>query len=206
MEQRTQEWHNSRCGRVTASRVRDVVAKTKTGVSASRKNYMAQLVVERLTGLPEASDLAAVSKAVQCGIDTEPQARAAYEAYTGEFVNEEAFCQHSKIEMTGASPDGLVGDDGMIEIKCPNTATHIEYMLAGKPPSEYLAQMAWQLACSGRKWVDFVSYDPRMPEKLRLFVVRYHRDEEYIAELEAEVVKFLNEVDEQVKKLEALSV
>ena len=204
MEQRTQEWLETRAGKATASRVKDIVAKTKTGVSASRKNYLAQLVVERFTGIPEASELAAVSKAVQWGIDVEPEARAAYEARTGDFVKEEAFCQHPTITMSGASPDGLVGDDGLLEIKCPNTATHIEYLLSGKPPSEYLAQMAWQLACSGRKWVDFVSYDPRMPEQHRLFIVRYMRDDKYISELEAEVIKFLAEVDEMVKKLEEL--
>ena len=204
MEQRTQEWLETRAGKATASRVKDIVAKTKTGVSASRKNYLAQLVVERFTGIPEASELAAVSKAVQWGIDVEPEARAAYEARTGDFVKEEAFCHHPTITMSGASPDGLVGDDGLLEIKCPNTATHIEYLLSGKPPSEYLAQMAWQLACSGRKWVDFVSYDPRMPEQHRLFIVRYMRDDKYISELEAEVIKFLAEVDEMVKKLEEL--
>lgn len=201
MEQQSQEWFNERLGKVTASRVNDVVAKTKSGYSASRKNYAAQLVVERMTGTKVESF---TNAAMQWGTDNEPAARAEYEMNSCGMVDEVAFIPHPTIAMTGASPDGLVGDGGMLEIKCPNTATHIEYLLGKVVPSGYKPQMAWQMACSGRKWVDFVSYDPRMPEKHRFFLVRYERDDKYIAELEEEVVSFLAEVTKCVADLEAL--
>lgn len=201
MEQRTEEWFDARLGKVTASRVKDVVAKTKTGYSTSRKNYAAQLVCERMTKQRQESY---TNAAMQLGTDQEPNARAAYEMSHDGMVEEVGFIDHPAIDMAGASPDGLIGSDGMIEIKCPNTATHIEWLLAGKVPSEHLPQLAWQMACCGRYWVDFVSYDPRMPEKLQLFVVRYKRDDGYIAELEAEVKSFLNEVSSTIEKLEAL--
>lgn len=201
IEQGTPEWFAQRLGKVTASRVSDIIAKTKTGVSASRANYLAQLVAERLTG--QAADTFK-SGAMQHGTETEPQARMAYEAETGLMVTEVAMIQHGTIEMAGASPDGLVGEDGLVEIKCPNTSTHIATLMADKAPSQYIPQMQWQMACTGRAWCDFVSFDPRMPEDMQLFIKRVPRDNALIAEYEAEVIKFLAEVQETVDKLIAL--
>lgn len=198
MEQRTEGWFAVRLGKVTASRVADVVAKTKTGYSASRSNYMAQLVCERLTGTKGESF---TNDAMQWGIDKEPEARAAYEAKTGELVEEVGFIDHPLIAMSGASPDGLVGIDHMVEIKCPSTATHIDYIYERKPPTKYLYQMQWQMACANKYSCDFVSYDPRMPEHLRLLIVKINRDDEMITMLETEVKKFLAELDEKVTAL-----
>ena len=201
IEQRTEEWFAARLGRVTASRVADVIAKTKTGYSASRENYMAQLVVERLTQTKAESY---TSAAMMHGVEQEPFARAAYEATQGVMVEEVGFVSHPSIEWAGASPDGLVGDDGCVEIKCPNTATMIETLLSQKVPGKYITQMQFQMACTGRKWCDYVSFDPRMPAKAQMFVKRVDRDDEYIAEIEAEIVKFLAEVKSQVQKLNAI--
>ena len=199
--QRTEAWFAERAGKVTASRVKDVIAKTKTGPSASRKNYLAQLVAERMTGQPAESFSNA---AMQRGIDLEPFARARYEMFRDVLVEEVGFVSHPSIRWSGASPDGLVSD-GLVEIKCPNTATHIDYMLAGKVPTKYIPQMVWQMACTGRKWVDFVSFDPRMPEDMQLFIVRLDRNEDQIAEHEAEVKKFLSEVESTISKLRAIA-
>jgi putative phage-type endonuclease len=201
IEQGTPEWFAQRLGKVTASRIADIMAKTKTGVSASRGNYLAQLVAERLTG--QSADTFK-SGAMQHGTETEPQARMVYEAETGQIVTEVAMINHPTIEMSGASPDGLVGTDGLVEIKCPNTSTHIASLMADKAPSGYMAQMQWQMACTGRAWCDFVSFDPRMPEDMQLLIKRVPRDEALIAEYEAEVIKFLAEVQETVDKLIAL--
>jgi putative phage-type endonuclease len=197
MEQRTEEWFSARLGKVTASRVADVLAKIKTGESASRKNYKMELVVQRLTGKPQESF---TNAAMEWGTEQEPFARMAYEAHTGTFVKEEGFVDHPTIEGFGCSPDGLVGD-GLIEIKCPNTATHIETVLENKAPSKYIPQMQCQMAVTGAKWCDFVSFDPRTPEDLQLFIIRVERDEEYIAEMEKEVKLFLQEVDDLHKQL-----
>ena len=198
IEQGTPEWFAQRLGKVTASRVADIIAKTKTGAAASRGNYMAQLVAERLTGQPAESFKSA---AMQFGTDTEPMARMAYETQIGMLVDEVAMIPHPTIEMSGASPDGLVGHEGLVEIKCPNTSTHIETLLDEKVPSKYVTQMMWQMACTGRSWCDFVSFDPRMPEDMQLFIKRVPRDNEMIASLEAEVVKFLGELDDLLAKL-----
>ena len=200
MQQRTDEWFKQRLGKATASKIADIVARTKTGYSASRANYRAQLVCERLTGVPQDSF---TSPAMQWGTDTEPQARNAYCFHRDVDVAECGFFDHPKIEMSGASPDGLIGDDGLLELKCPNTATHIETLLGKAAPSKYVHQMMWQMACTGRVWCDFVSFDPRLPEEMRLFVVRLHRDDAMIAELEKEVSAFLAEVDETVAQLRA---
>ena len=201
IEQRTEEWFAARLGKVTASRVVDVMAKTKTGYSASRDNYMAQLVVERITGEKAESF---TNAAMQWGTDQEPFARAAYEAATGVLVDELGFVPHPTIEGAGASPDGLVGDDGLVEIKCPNTATQIETLLTGAIPSKYVAQMQFQMACTGRAWCDFVSFDPRMPAKAQMFVKRLNRDDEYIANMEGEIQKFLAELDAKVQQLQKI--
>jgi len=202
MEQRTDEWFAARLGKVTASRVADVVAKTKSGYSASRENYMAQLICERLTGKPTEGFSNAV---MEWGTEQEPHARAAYSAKTGELVEEVGFIPHHDIPGSGASPDGFVGE-GLIEIKCPNTSTMLEYILSGKPPEKYVTQMQWQMAVSGAPGADFCSYDPRLPEHLQLLIVRVPRDDKRIAELEAEVRKFLAELEEKLAKLKEISL
>jgi len=198
MEQGTEAWFNIRIGKVTASRVADVLAKTKTGYSTTRDNYMAQLVCERLTGQKGESF---TNAAIQHGIETEAYARAAYEARYDVLVDEVGFVYHPTIEMSGASPDGLVGDDGLIEIKCPNTATHIETLLSESVPNKYYTQMQFQIACTGRKWCDFVSFDNRLPTELQMFVKRVQRDEMYIKLIEDEIVKFLAELDTKINQL-----
>lgn len=200
-DQRTSEWFAQRAGKVTASRVADVVARTKTGYSASRDNYLAQLVVERMTGAAVESYSNA---AMQWGTDQEPFARAAYEMAQGVMVEETGFVPHPTIDMSGASPDGLVGDDGLVEIKCPNTAGMIDALLGAEVPAKYIHQMQWQMACTGRAWCDYVVFDPRMPEGLRLFIKRIKRDDAIISTLETEISKFLAEVSDRVTKLEAL--
>lgn len=198
IEQRSDQWFAARIGKVTASRVADVLAKTKTGYSASRDNYMAQLVCERLTGQRE--DFF-TSAAMQHGTDTEPLARAAYESLKDVLVDEVGFVPHPSIIMAGASPDGLVGDNGLLEIKCPNTATHIDTLLSQTVPGKYNTQMQFQMACTDREWCDFVSFDNRLPEELQLFVKRVPRDNMYIKLMEDEIVKFLNELDIKIAQL-----
>ncbi len=200
-DQGTPEWLMERCGKVTASRMADVMATIKTGESASRANYRAELVAQRLTGQLEAGF---TNAAMQWGTEQEPFARASYEIMRGVFVEEVGFVPHPQIMMAGASPDGLVGSDGMVEIKCPNTATHIAFLLDGKIPQKYQLQMAWQMACCGRQWVDYASFDPRMPEYLRLKVVRYAATEAGIPAIEAAVRQFIAEVDSTVAALENL--
>jgi len=199
MEQRTEEWFSARLGKVTASRVADVLAKIKSGESASRKNYKMELVVQRLTGKAGESF---TNAAMEWGTEQEPFARMAYEAHTGTFVKEEGFVNHPTIEGFGCSPDGIVGE-GLIEIKCPNTANHIETVLENKAPSKYIPQMQCQMACTGAKWCDFVSFDPRVPEDLQLLVVRVERDQEYIDSMEVEVKQFLSEVLDLFNQLKA---
>lgn len=195
------EWHALRCGRVTASRVADVVAKTKSGWGASRASYMAELIAERLTGEPAERF---TNTAMQWGTDHEPDARAAYEFFRDAAVAEIGFVEHPSISMTGASPDGLVGEDGLVEIKCPNTATHLDTMLSQTVPAKYVTQMLWQMACTGRKWCDFVSFDPRLPETMSMFVKRVERDDKRISELETDVAAFLEEISIKLEQLNSL--
>lgn len=202
MEQRTDEWFAARIGKVTASRVADVIAKTKSGYGAGRANYLADLVVERLTG-QKAQGFS--NAAMEWGTEQEPHARAAYSAKTGILVEEVGFIDHPTVAMSGASPDGFA-EEGLIEVKCPNTSTMLEFILDGKPPQKYVTQMQWQMACTGRPWCDFVSFDPRLPERLQLLVVRVPRDDAYIAMLETEVKKFLAELDDNLNKLEKVSL
>lgn len=197
MDQRTDEWFQARLGKVTASRVADVMAKTKTGYSASRDNYMAQLIVERMTGKPSESFSNA---AMEWGTEQEPFARAAYEAKFGALVEEVGFIQHPSIEMAGASPDGIVGN-GMVEIKCPNTATMIDILLEDKISDRYVKQMQWQMACAGKEWCDFVAFDPRLSDEMRLYVARIERNQRLIDEMEEQVRVFLAEVDRKVTLL-----
>jgi putative phage-type endonuclease len=198
MDQGSDEWFVARMGKVTASRVADILAKTKSGYSASRDNYLAQLVCERLTNEKTESF---INSAMQRGTDIEPLARAAYESLKDVLVDEVGFVPHPSIIMAGASPDGLVGDDGLLEIKCPNTATHIETLLSQTVPGRYNTQMQFQMACTGREWCDFVSFDNRLPEELQLFVKRIPRDNMYIRLMEDEIVKFLNELDIKIAQL-----
>ena len=198
MQQQTEEWYQARIGRVTASRVADLMAKTKSGPSASRENYMAQLICERLTG---ARTEGFTSAAMMHGVDTEPQARMAYELMTGEAVVETGFTPHPTIAGFGASPDGLVGSDGLIEIKCPNSATHIETLLDGKVPSKYMIQMQVQMMCCGREWCDFVSFDPRMPGDMNFWMQRVFADPVMQENIKAEVIKFLGDLDMKLQQL-----
>jgi putative phage-type endonuclease len=202
MEQRTDDWFAARLGKVTASRVADVIAKTKTGYGAGRANYMADLVVERLTGQKASSF---TNAAMEWGTEQEPNAKAAYAAKTGILVEDVGFIDHPTVAMSGASPDGLA-EDGLVEIKCPNTATHLEYIFDGKPPQKYVTQIQWQMACTGKPWCDFVSYDPRLPERLQLLVVLVPRDDDYIKMLEQEVTAFLRELDDKLNKLEKVTL
>lgn len=195
------EWLAARIGLVTASRVSDVIAKTKSGPSTSRLNYMGELVAELLTGVSAESGF--INDDMRRGIELEPKARFAYEMQTDQVVREVGLVLHPTLR-AGASPDGLVGD-GLIEIKCPRTHTHIEYLLGGVPPLKYVPQMAWQCICTGRPWVDFASFDPRLPKDLQLFVVRYEPTMAYLQSLEAEVTSFIAEVDEKVASLRGIA-
>lgn len=201
MDQRSAEWFAARLGRVTASRVADVLAVTKSGPSASRANYAAELVVERLTGNPTETFSNA---AMQRGTDLEPAARDCYVFASGNAVTEIGFVVHPAISMSGASPDGLVGTDGLIEIKCPGTAKHIDTLLQAKIDDRYIKQMQWQMACTGRAWCDFVSYDPRLPEELQLAIHRIERDADLIATMEASVSAFLTDIQTTVGRLNDL--
>lgn len=196
MEQRSEEWFKARLGKVTASRVADVLAKIKTGESASRRNYKIQLVSERLTGEKQETY---INQAMQDGIDRELYARERYVQQFGE-VEEVGFIQHSTLE-AGASPDGLVGEDGIIEIKCPLGTTHTETLMTQEVPSKYIPQIQWQLRCTGRKWCDFISYNPMFPEHLQLFVKRVEADEQYQLMLEKEISDFLIEVQTVIDRL-----
>lgn len=200
MEQRTEEWFEARMGCVTASRTADVMAKTKSGYAASRANYMAELICERLTGERQGGFSSA---AMQWGTETEPQARMAYEIMTGATVIETGFVLHPEIAGFGASPDGLIGDDGLIEIKCPNTATHIDTLLNDKVPGKYITQMHVQMICTGRVWCDFVSFDPRLPVDMQMFVRRVEFDQELADQIVTEVQAFIAEMETKIEQLKA---
>ena len=198
MIQGTDDWFNARLGKVTASRLNDAFSTTKTGEGAGRINYRLELVTERLTGVKGESF---TNSYMIWGNEQEPFAREAYEQDKSEFVVETGFIDHPTIPMSGASPDGLVGEDGLIEIKCPASTTHIGYISAGVVPAKYKNQMIWQLICTGRKWTDFVSFDPRLPDNLKLFVVRYEPTDEEKKEVEDKVIEFLTTVDNLYKEL-----
>ena len=201
IEQRSDEWFAARMGRVTASRIADVMARTKTGCSASRANYMAQLIAERLTGQRQESF---TNAAMQWGTENEELACLAYAFAHDAHVEPEGFVLHPAIVGAGASPDGLVGDDGLVEIKCPSTSTHIDTLLSGKIADKYVKQMQFQMDCTGRAWCDFVSFDPRMPEDLRMFCQRVPRDDAMIEKIRAEVTGFLAEMAEKIAMLKGM--
>lgn len=202
MIQGSQEWLEARLGRVTASRIADLTARTKSGWGASRANYMAELLVERLTGAPAERY---TNAAMEWGTATEGDARVAYEFIAGSPVLTVGFVEHPDIAMAGASPDGLVGEDGLVEIKCPNTATHLETVLGGAIPDKYVAQMQFQMACTGRDWCDWVSFDPRLPERMRLVIRRVPRHQASVTDIETHVRNFLAELDEKVARLTAVA-
>jgi len=202
--QGTPEWLQLRLGHVTASRVADIMAKTKTGPSASRQNYLIELAIQRVTGVVEESYK---NEAMIRGTEEEPKARQAYELLTETFVEEVPFVKHKTIEWFGCSPDGIIkNNDGtynLLEIKNPNSATHWSYIKEGEPPTKYKIQMMAQMACTGAQWCDFFSYDSRMPEGSRHFLKRMMRDNKFIEEMEKEVKTFLDEVAEEVRLMEA---
>jgi putative phage-type endonuclease len=199
MIQGSEEWKAARCGKITASRIADLTARTKSGYGASRKNYLADLLVERLTGEPVEGY---TNTAMQWGVDHEAEARTVYEFETGNTVEEVGFIEHNNLSYSGASPDGLVNWDGMVEIKCPNTATHIETLLSGEVPERYYKQMQWQMECCGRLWCDYVSYDPRMKDSdLILYIKRIPRDQKFIDEATHEVMDAEKELQEMVMQI-----
>lgn len=199
MEQRTDAWYQARLGKVTASRLADVMAKTKSGYAASRQNYMAELICQRLTGKPEEGF---TNAAMMRGTELEPVAREMYAL--NEFdavISEVGLIDHPTIAGFAASPDGLVNDDGLIEIKCPNTWTHLQTLKTGVPKRQYLLQMHAQMMCTGRKWCDFVSFDDRLPPELAYFKTRINFDEVLAEEIEQEVVKFLTELEAEIQNI-----
>ena len=199
-EQGTEEWFAARLGKLSASRIADVVAKTKSGYSASRANYAAELVVERMTGQRQEKF---TSPEMLWGTEKEPEARSAYEFISGLTVTQVGLVAHPFLDMACASPDGLSGDDGLVEIKCPSSSTHIETLLNGGINGRYIKQMHWQMICTGRKWCDFVSFDPRMPGGMQLHIERVTFDVALAKELEAEARTFLGEVSDTVERLAA---
>jgi putative phage-type endonuclease len=203
MEQGSPEWFAARLGKVTASRISDVMATGKNGEASTRLAYKVQLAAERLSGIQAESYS---NSAMQWGTETEPHARVMYEASSGVIVTEVGMVIHPAIEQAGASPDGLVGDNGLVEIKCPNTSTHLDTLYRDAVPSKYMNQMQWQMACTGRAWCDFVSFDPRLGDGLDYYCTRVHRDDARIAEMEDGVILFLTEVDAMVQDLTKLKL
>lgn len=202
MEQKTEEWYAIRAGKASGSGVKNIRAKIKSGESATRRNYRMKLVMERLLGRPLEDGYS--NAYMERGTEMEPIARAMYEAESENMVDEVAWVPHPTIENFGVSPDGLVGTDGLVEIKVPSMPVHIGYWLDamdGKVPTDYTDQMLAQLACTQRKWCDFVSYDDRVVEDMQLVVIRFEPDRKEIEELEKEVKQFLHEVDQEVLKI-----
>ncbi|WP_024516783.1 lambda exonuclease family protein [Bradyrhizobium sp. Tv2a-2] len=201
--QGSEEWRLARCGSLGASRVADAIAKTKTGFGASRANLLAELACERLTGAPTEKFITA---AMQHGTDTEPEARCAYEFYRDVSVEQVGIIKHPTIVGTHSSPDGLVGGDGLVEIKCCQAAAHLEVLLDRAVPAKYVTQATWQMACTGRDWCDLAFYNPSFPEAMTLFVSRVERDDKRITELELMVKEFLKELDAKVADLRTLYI
>ena len=197
IEQGSEAWLQLRLGKITASRITDVIAQVKSGEAAGRENYRIELVCERLTGKPTEGF---TNAHMERGTELEPFARAWYEVEKGEFVKQVPFVDHPTIKNAGASPDGIISE-GLIEIKCPMAKTHIKYLLEDRVPAKYMPQMAWQMACTHSKWVDFVSYCPELPQDMQMFIKRYERDDAYIADLEAKVIEFDIEVEQVIARL-----
>ena len=202
MDQGSVEWFEARLGKITASRLSAVMAKTKSGPAATRANYMMELICQKLSGQREESYSNA---AMARGVELEPIARGAYEAANGLFVEEVALVDHPAIKGFAASPDGLVGDKGLIEIKCPNTATHVEFLKSGKIKREYILQMHAQMLCTNRDWCDFVSYDDRL-DGLEYKCVRVELDADLAHDILMEVNKFLAEMNVELETILKLKI
>lgn len=200
LQQGSPEWISARVGSLGASQLGDALAKTKSGWGASRSNLRSRLVIERLTKKPVETF---VSAAMQRGTDLEPQARAMYAFERNCIVQEVGIVKHPTIEGTHCSPDGLVNDEGMVEIKCCGATRHFELLDGGDPEDSYIKQCLWQMACTGRRWVDLTYFHPDMPDLLQLHIIRVERDEDVITKLEEDVAKFLAEVDETIARLRA---
>lgn len=198
LQQGTDEWRRARAGSLGASSLHEALAKTRNGWGASRANLLSRLVVERLTGVPQDTYQ---NNAMRNGIEREPEARAAYQFEKATLVKTVGLIKHPTIAWSHCSPDGLVGDDGLVELKCPAENTHLETLLGAPPPQKYVYQCAWQMACTGRAWVDLVSYHPAFPESMQLHITRIERDDNLIANLEKEVKVFLEEVDRTMEAL-----
>lgn len=201
MEQRTDDWFAARLGKITASRIADILQVAGKPETAKRRNYRTELICERLTGVRSESY---TNEAMQRGIDLEPVARSVFEMYKLVTVVEVGFIDHPSIPMAGASPDGLIGDDAIIEIKCPQPNTHVETLMDGKVPTKYIPQIQWQLACTGRKVCYFTSYCPEMGNNLELAVFTVPRDDTYIKMLETEVERFNNEIETYLEQLKGI--
>lgn len=190
--QGTGEWFSARAGKLTASRMRSAMKRLRNGDdSAERRDLKIELLVERMS---DEIVYKYRNPAMDWGVEQEPFAKEAYERKTGRLITDVGFVDHPAIENCGASPDGLV-DDGLIEIKCPTTATHIQYVLDGEVPEAYQPQMILQCASTRREWCDFVSYDPRLPEPQQLFVRRFYPTPAQIENVEKEAREFLSEVE-----------
>ena len=198
VEQGSDEWKALRLGHVTASCVSDVMAKGKSGEAITRKKYKTRLLAERLTGAGQESY---TNAAMEWGNAQEPFARIAYEAASNNLVSKTGFWPSEEIQWLGVSPDGLVGEDGLVEIKCPNTTTHLDYIFDDKVPTDYYKQIQCQLWVTGRKWCDFISFDPRLPKEISLFIKRCERDDAFIEEMKNEILDFLAEIEEMIKFL-----
>jgi exodeoxyribonuclease (lambda-induced) len=202
MEQRTDEWFKARLGKVTASKIHDIMIKTKTGESTYKTKYRLQLVTERLTGkvVP-----VFMNNAMAHGVEYEDEAKLEYanrnKLLVGTDLTDVGMIDHPSIDWSGASPDGMVGNEGLIEIKCPQPITHTTTIETGEISKRYIHQMQWQMSCTGRQWCDFVSYHPDFPDDLKLFVKRVPRDNELIARLEEAVSTFVQEVDFKIKTI-----
>lgn len=200
VEQLSPDWLMARVGSLGASRVHDAVAKTRNGWAASRAKLVADLVCERLTGNPSANF---VSPAMDWGIEKEAEAKRAYAFIADCDVKSVGMFRHHRLNWTHASPDGVIAEDGLVEIKCPTTPTHLAYLLGTPVDEKYVKQMQWQMACTGASWCDFVSFDPRFPVDFAIKHQRVERDDKAIAELEEQIEEFLSEVDEKIKQLQS---
>ena len=194
--QGTDEWKIEKLGHVSAGSVSDILAKGKGGESKMRESYKWRIVTERLTGQIQESFS---NDAMLWGVETEEQARTTYELTYGVTVDQTGFVKHPTMQWVGASPDGMVGADGLIEIKCPHTKTHLQTLEIAKAPAVYIPQMQMQMWTMNRSWCDFVSYDPRLPHNLQFFCIRVNRDQEYIDNMEKEVIRFLAEVESTIE-------
>ena len=200
MKQGTYEWFSARLGKVTASNVDNVIVKVKNGESVYKRKYRTQLITEILTGKPINIF---VNEAMKWGTDHEDEARNFYMEKRGLLkdidVKEVGFIDHSTVKMSGASPDGLVGKDGLIEIKCPQPMTHTDFLISKRINKKHIHQMQWQMACTGKKWCDYVCYHPDFPAAQKMLVIRVERDNDLINRLEKDIQDFVTEVEDSVK-------